>query len=676
MEQNPTPGRSVIKRPRNSQEFTGHSNTQPKLAPMHIPIEKYDQFTDLSDFGRTKVSDALLKAVRRLHEVKDLEEIVLRYLTDPNRTPHGPSEIVDILTLQLTYRKRTGAAGFILKGRSFTRISPVDISHQVFRLRQISDLTFAILGHTGNLLDPAREEFVRTAEDLGIDYTIIDATDFARLAVIQGALCPRDARRITDGRCRCGYRVRGDHLNFLQTEALKKLQETHDSGISKGVVVLPTGSGKTRIAAIDSKRQDARRILYLAHTHEILENAEREFAHIYGKKAVHRSWHCREVTTEQSVHLSTIQSISRSIGRIPSQQFDYIVIDEFHHAAANSYRSVISQLKPGFLLGLTATPFRADRQDVVELCGGNIVVEYELESGINSGILVPFHYYGCIDSKDVDYTEVKCLGGGYSIRDLNKVLIFPERDTAIIEKWCAMGQDLPTLAFCCSREHAKRMAASFVAAGIPAAEYLGTTPIERRLRLIEKLQYGQLKVLCAVDVLNEGVDIPFVECLLFLRPTESKRIFFQQLGRGLRHSPGKERVLVLDFIGNFHNAHRIPEYLGLHPEETVASESLERLKRGRPVISLPLGCIVKFDELVIDIFAQQACNLDRITRRNIHKILVLLYCRTSKSLGHMATRWDVETNQILRSEIYEIAFGSWADFIAIMKRGDYARFIK
>ena len=125
---------------------------------------------------------------------------------------------------------------------------------------------------------------------------------------------------------------------------------------------------------------------------------------------------------------------------------------------------------------------------------------------------------------------------------------------------------------------------------------------DNRAALVEKLQFGDLKVLCAVDVLNEGIDIPFVECLLFLRLTESKRIFFQQLGRGLRQSPGKERVLVLDFIGNFHNAYRIVEYLGLQPEETIVSESLGYSRSSKQIMNLPLGCRVEFEDRVIDIF--------------------------------------------------------------------------
>lgn len=235
---------------------------------MYIPIEKYNQFVSLSDFNREKVSESLVKSIRGFHEADDLEELILNSLFDPNRTAHGPAEIVDIMTLQLSYRKKFGVAGFILKGRSFKRITPSDISHQVFRLRRISNLKFAIFGHTGNLLDEAREEFIHTAEDLGVDYTIIDAVDFARLAVVQGVLCPRDARKIFNGKCECGYRVSGNLLNVLQKDALRELKNAHNRGKTSGVVIMPTGSGKTRIPAIDTLEYGAKRVLYVAHTHK------------------------------------------------------------------------------------------------------------------------------------------------------------------------------------------------------------------------------------------------------------------------------------------------------------------------------------------------------------------------------------------------------------------------
>ncbi len=632
---------------------------------MYIPFEKYDQFTVLADFSRSKVSDQLIEVIKDFREDDDLEELLLGALTDPNRTPHGPVEIVDIMTLQLSYRGQKGVAGFVLKGRSFKTIRPADVSHQVFRLRKISDLKFAILGHVGNLLDEAREEFIHTAEDLGVDYTILDSVDFARIAVAFGKLCPRDAKRLQNGRCSCGYRSRGEYLNLFQKDAIKKLQQARNGNIDSGVVIMPTGSGKTRVAAADSYNAKAERVLYVAHTHEILDGAEQEFHHFFGKDSVYRSWEYDLNTPLPSVHLSTIQTLNRNLKKINPNAFDYVIVDEFHHAAASSYRKLLSQVKPKFLLGLTATPFRGDQQDVVELCKDNVIVDYDLRSGIDSGILVPYHYYGCFD--DVDYSVIKSKAFGYSVRDLDKTLVIPERDKSIILKWKELTQGLPTLAFCCSRNHAKRVSFSFNDFGVPAAVYLGDNSIDERNDLFERFQSGDIKVLCAVDVLNEGADLPFVECLLFLRPTESKRIFLQQLGRGLRRSPGKEHIIVLDFIGNFYNAYQIVEYFGLHPEEQYGYFESFRNYKKKELLDLPIGCKVEFDDQVIDVFARQLYDPTRVNRHNIAKILIYQYLRTSKRLGHQASRVEVDRYQILYSELYVMVFGSWNNFISIMR---------
>lgn len=170
------------------------------------------------------------------------------------------------------------------------------------------------------------------------------------------------------------------------------------------------------------------------------------------------------------------------------------------------------------------------------------------------------------------------------MRDLERHLVIPERDEAIIQKWNEHCLGKPTLAFCCTHMHAKRVAESFNRQAIPAAVYLSNTSLSERTRLIERLHEGDLRVLCVVDVMNEGTDLPFVECLLFLRPTESKRIFFQQLGRGLRRYSGKSHCVVIDFIGNFKNAYKIIEYQGLLPdddEETLVS--FDRVRNAKEV---------------------------------------------------------------------------------------------
>lgn len=633
---------------------------------MLVKIDKYYQFADLVGIPRSKVSPELVAAVRNFHETEQIEPMLRDILADPFGTPHGPTELADILTI-LSKKGKSGLAAFILKGRSFESITPKTVSHQIFRLRKLADLQFAILLYVGTLHDQARDEFIQTANDIGVDYTFVDAVDLARIAITTGIICPRDASLLKDGVCHCGYRASGEVLNILQREALKALDEAHQLGQDAGVVIMPTGSGKTRIAAIDSSQHSKSRILYVAHTHEILDVADNEFAQLFGKKKVVRGWPKSELIKNSRVHLSTIQSVRKRLINLSHYEYDYIIVDEFHHAAAASYRRMLKSLSPRFMLGLTATPFRGDKQDVIELCNGNVLVRFELRIGIETGVLAPFHYYGCFDN--VDYSKLP-WDSGYSIADLNKALIIPERDDAIIDKWLELAPNLPSIAFCCSRTHARRVAESFRRRGVPAEVYLGDTPWETRQSLITDLQVGDISILCTVDVFNEGIDIPFIRCLLFLRPTESKRIFFQQLGRGLRKSRGKSHVLVLDFIGNFKNSYRIPEYISLDPVEETLFQGRWRPKSSKWVLNLPTGCKVQFDEKVIDLFAQQVLDPRKATRHNIGQILLWQYWRTVKKLGKKPTRKELDRYQILHSGLYVDVFGSWGQFEAIVSDQD------
>lgn len=629
------------------------------MTSLHIHIHDLDQFDILRDIPREDIGPEIMATVRGFSEEEDMEESILRILADPNRTPHGPTELADILTQQLTYRRQGGLGAFILKGRSFQTVRQRDVSHQIYRLRKIADLKFAGFGFVGNLLDDARDEFIGTATDLGIPYFLADATDFARLGIASGLICRRDGRRLQDGRCDCGYRYGGDDLNFLQRDVLTALNDSHALNQSRGLVVMPTGSGKTRVAALDASRSGARRILYLAHTHEIIEVAAREFEHVFGSEAIVRNF--EETREEPIVDLATIQTARSRLSQIEETAYEYVVVDEFHHAAARSYRQLLDSINPDYVLGLTATPYRSDWQDVAELCYGNIVASFDLRVGIDQGILVPYRYHGCFDN--VDYSILEHQGGQYRIEDLNRALIIPERDTGIIRKWRELADDQPTIAFCVGHQHAERIAAAFRNAGVPAETYLSSTGWEERQALRDAFQYGDIRILCTVDIFNEGVDLPYVGALLFLRPTLSKRIFFQQLGRGLRKSPGKVSVTVLDFIGNFANAYRIVEYLGLSPFEEDPPFHTTGRYTPKETFHLPLGCEVHFDDRVIDLFQQQVIDHSRPTRHNIAQILIYTYYRTCRRLGRLASRRDVDRQQLLHSELYDLVFGSWSGFL-------------
>jgi superfamily II DNA or RNA helicase len=399
----------------------------------------------------------------------------------------------------------------------------------------------------------------------------------------------------------------------------------------------------------------------VAHTHEILEIAQAEFSAAFGVDAIAVVDDADQLSEAKRVSLLTIQFVTRNLASISASKFDYVVVDEFHHAAAKTYRNFLSALKPTFILGLTATPFREDRQDIAALCDNRILVNYSLRAGIDMGVLCPYHYYGCFDN--IDYSKISQHNIGYDIRDLERALIIPERNRAIIRKWKELAENKPSLAFCCSQRHAQRMAEAFNREGINAGAYLGTTERREREDLLEKFRLGDLKVLCVVDVLNEGVDIPFVECLLFLRPTESKRIFFQQLGRGLRRYLAKSRCTVIDFIGNFRNAYKIVEYQSLLPTKVDDSYTdLAHARSSKDILNLPLGCEVFFERNVIDIFYDQLNDPARANRSNIARILQHNYERLQRSLGRRPSRKDLDRYSLLPADLYRQVFGSWRNF--------------
>lgn len=238
----------------------------------------------------------------------------------------------------------------------------------------------------------------------------------------------------------------------------------------------------------------------------------------------------------------------------PPNEFDYIVIDEVHHGQAPTYQSILRYFKPNlFMLGLTATPDRTDRKDIFQLFDYNKVFEYTLNDAIDNGFLVPYTYYGLTDN--IDYSNIRYNGNKYKVEDLDRALIIPERNERIFEEYIKKGNGNKALGFCCSIKHANEMAELFNSKGIPAVAITSETP--DREKVIKDFRQNAYTVAFTVDLFNEGIDFPDLRVLLFLRPTESKTIFTQQLGRGLRLCGGKGNVVVIDFIGNYKKANLI-----------------------------------------------------------------------------------------------------------------------
>jgi len=383
----------------------------------------------------------------------------------------------------------------------------------------------------------------------------------------------------------------------VQTDALYALSETRDEGFRRGLVVLATGLGKTWLAAFDAVQMGARRVLFVAHREEILNQAADTFIRIRpGAKVGYYAGKIRDV--EVDVLCASVQTLGREVHleRFAPDHFDYIVVDEFHHAAATTYRRLLAYFSPRFLLGLTATPDRSDQSDILSLCDDNLVFTRKLFDGIQSKLLVPFHYYGIFDSS-VDYTEIPWRSGRFDPEQLTNKLATLARARHALAEWKRHKQ-ARTLAFCVSIAHAEFMASQFENAGIVCAAVYAGSKLSRADAL-ERLRDGRMAIIFSVDLFNEGVDLPAIDTVMMLRPTESKILFLQQLGRGLRKSEGKQHLVVLDFIGNHKSFLHKPQALfGIEPSYKSLAEFARKAESNK--LSLPDGCFVNYDLQLIE----------------------------------------------------------------------------
>lgn len=336
--------------------------------------------------------------------------------------------------------------------------------------------------------------------------------------------------------------------NYMQTKALKELMRYRSLGVNKTLIIAAAGSGKTYLAAFDAWNFDAKRLLYIVHESSILEKALDTFKQVFHDEVTYGLFTGSRKELDADFIFATNISMSQSLSIFDPEEFDYIVIDECHHATALTYQKIISYFKPEFLLGLTATPERMDNQDVFSLFEENVPFELRLRDAIINELVVPFHYYGIRDTL-VDY-DLKPKQEHQMIAQLvdenHCEFIIQE-----IEKHRFPNRKLKALAFCRSIRHAEMMAKQ-LSSTYHTAYLTGKNTTAERLLAYEQLQDDsqKLEILFTVDILNEGVDIPGVNMILFLRPTESSTIFIQQLGRGLRKYQEKKYVTVLDFIGN------------------------------------------------------------------------------------------------------------------------------
>ena len=381
-------------------------------------------------------------------------------------------------------------------------------------------------------------------------------------------------------------------------------------GNYRNLVVSATGTGKTVISAFDYARfaksnPGKSRLLFIAHREEILKQSLQCF------RSVLRDYNFGELYTGNYkpsymdhlfMSIQTFNSIRPDL-TLDKNYYNYIVIDEFHHAPAKSYKPLLDHFKPEILLGLTATPERMDGRDVLKYFNNHITSEIRLPEAIDRGILSPFQYFGITDSIDLDTVSWK--NGSYDPVELEKLFagsgsISEERAALIMDamqRYISSFDDLKGLGFCVSVAHAEYMADYFNRNGINAMALTGKSDNEKRNTAHRKLRSGEVKIIFAVDIYNEGVDIPEINTILFLRPTESLTVFIQQLGRGLRLSEGKECLTVLDFVGRSNARYNFTgKFLALlrNPKLSIRDEITSGF------LDLPRGCYIELERKAQD----------------------------------------------------------------------------
>lgn len=384
----------------------------------------------------------------------------------------------------------------------------------------------------------------------------------------------------------------------IQQEALDALQATREVGNQAGLVVLATGLGKTWLAAFDSDRPEFRRILFIAHREEILEQARATFRRLH--PTVELGFYSgSEKLPEAPILFAMVQTLGRDarLRTFARDRFDYVVIDEFHHAAAPTYRSLLAHFQPKFFLGLTATPDRSDGADLLGLCGENLVYECDLVSGIRRGQLVPFHYFGVPDL--VDYDQIPWRSSRFDDAALTAAVATRERAENALNHW-RQHRGERSIGFCVSQLHADFMATYFAERGEPSVALHSGENSSPRTRALQDLAAGKIRMIFVVDLFNEGLDLPAIDTVLMLRPTESVTLWLQQFGRGLRRSVGKTHLTVVDYVGNHRVFLTAPRaLLGVDGSGGELRKALLRIQGGES--DLPDGCSITYDLASIDV---------------------------------------------------------------------------
>jgi superfamily II DNA or RNA helicase/HKD family nuclease len=402
-------------------------------------------------------------------------------------------------------------------------------------------------------------------------------------------------------------------LEPFQERLLEQIELARQQGHHRNLLVSATGTGKTVMAAVDYARLQARlpraRLLFVAHREEILDQSRATFRHVLRDGSFGEKWVGGERPRDFEHVFASIQSLNAArLDALAADHFDVVIVDEFHHAAADSYVALLDHVQPQQLLGLTATPERSDGLPLLDRFDGRIAAELRLWDAIDQHRLTPFAYYGIAD--ELDLREIPWRrGSGYDVEGLTGLItsndVWARRVLKELGEHVGGVQRIRALGFCVSVAHARYMARVFNEHGIAAKAIWADTPGDERRGALSALRRGEVKIVFSVDLFNEGVDVPLVDTLLLLRPTDSSILFLQQLGRGLRKAPEKTICTVLDFVGQhrkeFRYDRRFQALLG-----GTRKKVAEQVEQGFPY--LPAGCHMELDRVASERVLQSIKN--------------------------------------------------------------------
>lgn len=432
---------------------------------------------------------------------------------------------------------------------------------------------------------------------------------------------------------------------FAQIEALEQLEKTYSEGYKSALVVMATGLGKTYLAGFFAKK--FKRVLFIAHREEILIQAQNSFLKIIENRTFGiYNGKQKEANVDYVFASIFTLSMKQHLEVFHANDFDLIIIDEFHHAAANSYQRVLDYFEPSFLLGITATPDRNDNKDVYSICDGNVAYRIDFLEAIQEQWLAPFQYYGVYD--DTDYSQITWLGNRYDEEELLQVQLKDDMAQKILYSW-EKHKKSRTLAFCSSIKQATFLSQYFNQNGYNTIGLHSKQKAVSREEAIQSLDNGIIDAIFTVDLFNEGVDIPAVDTLLFVRPTESLTVFTQQVGRGLRLHEQKEHCVIIDLIGNYRNA----------DIKLSLFDTNENTKKASSIIpTVPHQCVIDLELNVIDLLKEM------VKKKQPRKEKLLQsYLELKQEIGRRPTYLELHLKGQSESPQYKQEFKSYVGFL-------------